>query len=171
MTMEAQDVLNVLKVLEDGGVVPTLDGGWGVEALLGAQYRDHNGLELVIDLRDVRPALEALGDAGFSVVDNVGEDELRLDDGDDHVIDLRGLHTDGVGNRWRSDHTPAEDPPDIPIEYHTYGWIGGTQVPCLSPEYQAMRHIGRELSEDEAGDVVRLGERFATPVPAGLRRL
>ena len=35
MTMEAQDVLDVLTVLAEAGVSPTLEGGWGVEALLG----------------------------------------------------------------------------------------------------------------------------------------
>lgn len=171
MTMEAQDVLQVLELLEEAGVPTTLDGGWGVDALLGAQYRDHEDVDLVIDLRDVRPAIEVLGDAGYTVVDNVGTEELRLDDGADHVIDLRGVHTDGIGNRWLASHSPAEDPPDMPVEYHTYGWIGGRQVSCLSPEYQALRRLARELTPQQVDDVRRLGERFATPVPADLRRV
>lgn len=35
--MEAKDVLDVLRILDEAGVTTTLDGGWGVDALLGAQ--------------------------------------------------------------------------------------------------------------------------------------
>ncbi len=168
MTMEAKDVLDVLRILDEAGVTTTLDGGWGVDALLGAQYRDHDEVDLVIDLRDVEPAIEVLTEVGYRVVDEPGT-ELRLHDGDDHVIDLRGVHTDADGNRWLSDRSPADDPPDIPVEYQTYGWVGGRQVACTSPEYQALRHLGRDLTDNEAGDVLRLGERFATPVPSQLR--
>ena len=170
MTMEAQDVLNVLSILDDAGLTATLDGGWGVEALLGAQYRDHTDVDLIIDLRDVRPAVEALGGAGFEIVEHEGIEEIRLADGDDHVIDLRGYATDERGNRWAASRLPSDGPPDIASESITYGWVGGRQVSCLSPEHLAASARSRELSEGEMGDIVRLGERFHTPVPADLRR-
>jgi lincosamide nucleotidyltransferase A/C/D/E len=170
MTMEAQDVLDVLTVLAEAGVSPTLEGGWGVEALLGAQHRDHGDVDLVIDLRDVKPAVDALAEVGFDVVEHDGVSSVRLGDNYDRVIDLRSVASDDRGNAWVATRDPAEGPPDFPAEGFTYGWVAGRQVPCLSPEIQAALHRGYEPSDDDREDVLRLGERFHTPVPAEYRR-
>lgn len=169
MAMEAQDVLDVLDVLEEAGVTPTLEGGWGVEALLGAQHRDHDDVDLVIDLRQIRPAVEALAQVGFDVVDHDGVQTVRLGDRYDRVIDLRSVASDPNGNAWVATRDPNEGPPDFPSEAFTYGWVAGRQVPCLSPEMQAQLHRGYQPREADVEDVVRLGERFATPVPAEFR--
>ena len=169
MTMEAQDVLDVLAVLEEAGVSPTLEGGWGVEALLGAQHRDHSDVDLVIDLREVRPAVEALAEVGFDIVDHDGIQSVRLGDEHERVIDLRPVAHDGSGNAWVTTRDPEDGPPDFPAESFTYGWVAGRQVPCISPELQAQMSRDQEVTPDRARDVVRLGERFSTPVPAEYR--
>ncbi|NLD76140.1 MAG: hypothetical protein GX643_05685 [Acidimicrobiales bacterium] len=170
MTMEAQDVLDVLSVLEEAGVKPTLEGGWGIEALLGAQHRDHGDVDLVIDLRDVRPAVEALAEVGFDIVEHEGVQSVRLGDQYDRVIDLRSVAHDMSGNAWVSTRDPDDGPPDFPAESFTYGWVAGRQVPCISPELQAEMAREFDVSEDSAADLLRLGERFATPVPAEYRQ-
>jgi len=167
--MEAQDVLDVLTVLADAGVSPTLEGGWGVEALLGAQHRDHDDMDLVIDLRDVEPAVYALSQVGFDVVDHEGPEAVRLGDRYDRVIDLRPVASDAAGNGWVATRSPEQGPPDFPAESFTYGWVAGRQVPCISPDLQAALHRGYEPRDSDIEDVVRLGERFATPVPAEFR--
>ena len=41
MAMEARDVLDVLTILRESDLERVwLDGGWGIDALLGAQHRD-----------------------------------------------------------------------------------------------------------------------------------
>lgn len=169
MPMEAQDVLDVLTVLTEAGVTPTLEGGWGVEALLGAQHRDHSDVDLVIDLTQVRPAVEALSQVGFDVMQHEGVETVRLGDRHDRVIDLRSVASDATGNRWVAARTPQDGPPDFPAESFTYGWVAGRQVACISPELQATMHRGYEPTDSDIEDVVRLGERFATPVPAEFR--
>ena len=171
MPMEAQDVLDVLTVLSDAGVNTALEGGWGVEALLGAQHRDHEDVDLVIDLRDVRPAVEALSEVGFDLQDHGDAPELRLADRYDRVIDLRTVSSDASGNRWAGGKEPMQGPPDFPAESFTYGWVAGRQVPCISPDLQASLHRGYEPRDQDIEDVVRLGERFATPVPAEFRSI
>ena len=170
MAMEAQDVLDVLTVLADAGVSPTLEGGWGVEALLGAQHRDHSDVDLVIDLRQVKPAVEALSEVGFEVSEHDGVSSIRLEDGYERVIDLRSVFSDMHGNAWVAARDPEEGPPDFPSESFTYGWVAGRQVPCLSPDVQASLHRGYEPTDVDREDVLRLGERFNTPVPAEFRR-
>ena len=62
--MSAADVLDLLDDLSSRGVTAWLDGGWGVDALLGEQTREHDDADLVVvreDLDTVRALLEAQG--------------------------------------------------------------------------------------------------------------
>ncbi|MGZ4382041.1 MAG: nucleotidyltransferase domain-containing protein, partial [Gaiellaceae bacterium] len=44
--MRATDVLEVLAALGEAGVRASLEGGWGVDALVGRQTREHEDLDL-----------------------------------------------------------------------------------------------------------------------------
>ena len=46
--MLADDVALVVTALAEAGVAAWLDGGWGVDALLGEQTREHDDLDLVM---------------------------------------------------------------------------------------------------------------------------
>jgi Aminoglycoside-2''-adenylyltransferase len=63
--LDASDVLVVLDQLDRAGLMVWLDGGWGVDALVGHQSRPHRDLDLVI-ARDDSPAAQAvLAGLGF----------------------------------------------------------------------------------------------------------
>ena len=63
--LDASDVLVVLDQLDRAGVVVWLDGGWGVDALVGRQSRPHHDLDLVIARDDCPAAQAALAGLGF----------------------------------------------------------------------------------------------------------
>jgi aminoglycoside-2''-adenylyltransferase len=63
--LDAADVLRVLDELDRAGLVVWLDGGWGVDALLGHHSRPHQDLDLVIARDDVAAAQVALAGLGF----------------------------------------------------------------------------------------------------------
>src|SRR5215472_18045443 len=44
----AADVINLYDILEKVGVQIWIDGGWGVDALLGRQTRPHKDLDIVL---------------------------------------------------------------------------------------------------------------------------
>jgi lincosamide nucleotidyltransferase A/C/D/E len=44
--MAAADVLDVLQALAEAGVWASVEGGWGVDALLHRQTRQHGDLDL-----------------------------------------------------------------------------------------------------------------------------
>jgi len=52
--MTEADVIEILGWLADAGVAVWLDGGWGVDALIGEQTREHKDLDLIV--RDDRVA-------------------------------------------------------------------------------------------------------------------
>ena len=66
--MSAEDVVEVVRLLEGLGIDVWLDGGWGVDALLGTQTRPHDDLDLVVQLEDVPKLRAALLDRGYILV-------------------------------------------------------------------------------------------------------
>jgi lincosamide nucleotidyltransferase A/C/D/E len=63
--MTVTDVNEVLQCLKQAGIRVCVDGGCGVDALVGEQTRDHSDLDLALDRDDLGAAREALEEAGF----------------------------------------------------------------------------------------------------------
>ena len=70
--MIAADVISLYTELQNLRIKIWVDGGWGVDALLGEQTRPHKDLDIAIQQRDV-PQLRALLEAK-------GYKEIKLED-------------------------------------------------------------------------------------------
>lgn len=66
--MTADDVLEILSLLENARAEFWVDGGWGVDALLGQETRTHDDLDLVVRLGQLDLVRRALTAGGFTVV-------------------------------------------------------------------------------------------------------
>jgi lincosamide nucleotidyltransferase A/C/D/E len=165
--MRDADVLMVLDRLEAAGLVVWLDGGWGVDALVGAQSRPHQDLDLAI-ARDDRPAVQAaLAAVGFrhdpTAVPGLPARVLLADAGG-RQVDLHLLVFDDQGNGWQEVSEdawgayPAED-------LTATGVVGGRRVRCTSARLQVRHHLGYPLTGTDRHDLRLLAERFGVAVP------
>jgi len=70
--MNASDVVELLNCLEEHGIDVWLNGGWGVDALLGHQTREHEDLDITISATDRTAYTVVMEAAGFRThrVDN-----------------------------------------------------------------------------------------------------
>src|SRR5438094_3109313 len=66
--MDAKTLRASVELLEADGIDVWLDGGWGVDALLGRQTREHDDLDLVVELGHARRIIELFGGFGYSLV-------------------------------------------------------------------------------------------------------
>ena len=48
------DVCEILEMLSEASVKVFLDGGWGVDALIGRETRIHNDIDLFVEKKDYR---------------------------------------------------------------------------------------------------------------------
>ena len=65
--MTAASVLQILDAMSQAGVEACLDGGWGVDALLGERTRPHADLDLIVSLDEIPQLVPALTAIGFTV--------------------------------------------------------------------------------------------------------
>ncbi len=93
--MSANDVLWVLDALDGESLRFSLAGGWGVDALIGAQHRQHDDLDVIIDdyEHNEPKAQQALVKLGFKLVGSQRRrtwmpDLASFDDGAGHRVEL-----------------------------------------------------------------------------------
>ena len=159
---DALDVEGVLDALASVGVESWLDGGWGVDALLGEQTRSHQDIDLVVRVSDVAAMRSVLAGHGFALVEGVPDSNFVLRDGRNREVDVHPVRFDEEGNGMYR----MEDGNDwiYPAEGFTgHGTIGGRTVKCLSPDIQMLNHAGGyEPAETDFHDMQLLHERFGT---------
>jgi lincosamide nucleotidyltransferase A/C/D/E len=154
--LTAADMLDILGLLREFDV--WIAGGWGIDALVGEQTRDHRDLDL-LHRHDQEPAVvEALKEAGFT--ETLDWRPVRLVVADDRrEIDLHPLVFAPDGSAVQASLEP-DTPFRYPPECFVTGTIGGVTVPCLSAEQQVYFHQGYEPAERDRHDMARLREAF-----------
>jgi lincosamide nucleotidyltransferase A/C/D/E len=164
--VEEQDVLDLLDALEALGVGYWLDGGWGVDCLLGEQTRTHGDLDLVVPRVDLDRVTAMLTARGFTVFRDWRPTAVAFADPHGLEVDLHLVDTtaDGGGDQVLADggswHYSA------PVA----GSVSGRTVRCASAEDQLLLHQGYELRPVDVADVRRLCERFGLDPPASYQR-
>jgi lincosamide nucleotidyltransferase A/C/D/E len=150
-------VLDALAPIE-----PRLDGGWGIDALLGEQTRGHDDVDIVIARRDAHTARELLGPLGFthngSVVPGLPA-RLVLRDPSGRQVDLHLIVRDTAGNGWQQLEGGIWGLYDVD-GLDGSGEIAGRPVPCITPELQVRHHSHEPWTEKDRADMKRLADRF-----------
>jgi lincosamide nucleotidyltransferase A/C/D/E len=154
--VEATDVLELLRDLDEQGVRCWLDGGWGVDSLLGEQTRPHGDLDVVVlrpDVERVRPLLQA---RGYRVIRDWLPTALALRDSLGREVDLHPVDptADGGGDQVLRDGSTWHYAAPVA------GTILGHVVRCAPPDDQVLMHQGYELRPVDVADLHRLATRF-----------
>jgi lincosamide nucleotidyltransferase A/C/D/E len=163
--MTADDVLGFVKLLNQNGIDVYIDGGWGVDALLGRQTRRHSDLDIAVEHKDV-PKIRALLEArNYKDVprDDTRDCNFVLGDEQGHLIDFHSYIFDSDGNVIFGVEYPFDS-------LKGTGSIDGFPVKCITPEWMVKFHSGYNLDENDYQDVKLLCLEFDIPLPAEYER-
>ena len=163
--MGASDVLHTVDLLAGAGVRVWLDGGWGVDALLGEQTREHDDLDIVVPIPDADAARRALEAAGFAIVEDEATAQFVARAADDRRVDVHTVAFDDEGAGWQrlADGGRWRYPPK---GFAGEGWVVGRRVACLTAEVQILCHTGYDPDDGDRRDVALLAARFGLVPPA-----
>ena len=150
------------RVLEVLALVPNavVDGGWGVDALVGEQTREHDDLDVVVALDECDVIVRSLSALGF---------ELSLDERPTRVVarDPTG-HVD-LHLVSPSDFGMVQLLPDgrqfTYVLDDTVGTIGGEEVRCLSAPMQVLTHCGYEPDATDHADMSAVAAQSGESLP------
>jgi len=84
-------LVELLQPFESAGIEVWLDGGWAVDALLGAQTRPHKDLDIILRLADLPQLREILGSRGFEIQQGGRESNFVLADHSGLEVDVHAI--------------------------------------------------------------------------------
>ena len=165
--MTAADVTALLDALDEHQVAACVGGGWGVDALLEEQTREHADLDLWAPAAHLEWLFRAFAARGVDRIFPWPGDRpwnFVLHDGDRLRVDLHLYEPLPDGSlRYGS----AVDGATFPAEALAgRGVIAGRPVRCEAPEWSVRWHTGYPARAADRHDVPLLCRRFGLPVPS-----
>ncbi len=166
--MKADAVLDFLALLDASAIDVCLDGGWGIDALLGEQTREHGDLDIILRVEDLPRLITITRLAGYAPQPDGTATNFVLKTESGHAVDVHAIVFDergfGIfalpdGRKW----------PFPPAAFQGRGRIGGKDVRCLSPDAQVQCHAqGYAPDANDLRDMQLLQERFGVVLPLTL---
>jgi len=164
--MRSGDVLKILERWGADGVTVWLDGGWGIDALVGEQTRPHDDLDVVLALDQTDRAIKCLVEIGFVIELDDRPTRLVLRAGAGRQVDVHPVTFDADGTGWQRGAAPGGGDCPYPAKGFTSGEVAGQPVPCLSASVQMAHHLGYPPDEKDWHDVRLLHERHGVDLMA-----
>lgn len=164
--MSATDAVALLDTLAAEGVGVWVTGGWGTDALVRRQTRQHRDIDLFIERRHDHLLRSVLGAEGFAEVPGGRDANFVLSDDAGREVDVHLFELDAAGNGLYSMSDgrvwlcQAEG-------LMGSGAILGTPVRCFTAALQLQCYSGYELDADDLHDIAVIREGFpdATALP------
>lgn len=171
--MTADRLLEICTALEALGVRLFLDGGWGVDALLGKETRPHKDVDFIIDISDVEKVTKYFEDHGFKPSqEEEGFPWHFILESTDAMADIHVVQFNETGG---ASYGPKEWKAQFPAyAFRGLGKVNGTRVRCLSAEYRidcltvgygVITRTGYTLKASDYEDMAKLCEHFTISMP------
>ncbi len=148
------EVLDVLTALSAMGSRFWLEGGWGVDALVGRQTRSHRDLDIDLDARCEEPALAVLAAMGYTVETDWRPNRVELRAPGRGRVDLHPLLIDHDGTARQAALDGGFHV--FPRSFFVTGSLAGVPVPCVSVTAQRLFHTGYEPRDIDLHDLAVL---------------
>jgi lincosamide nucleotidyltransferase A/C/D/E len=167
--MTASALLELLWLLEEAAIPVWLDGGWGVDALLGTQTRAHKDVDIIVQVSDTPILQEVLDRRGFVVKQGMPPHAFVLANELGLEVDVHAVVFDEYGNGvYRMENGedwvyPAEG-------FYGRGIIAGLRVNCLTAATQVLCHAyGYTPTGKDFQDMEQLHQQFGVELPPQLK--
>ena len=124
-----KDAIDLINLAESLGITVFLDGGWGVDALLGRQTREHQDIDLFVEETQAARFIRALHQQGFKERTEAYStpQHIVFADADGRTVDLH-LFT------YTSDGEIVFEGETYPADtFSGEGCIGEKKVSCIPP--------------------------------------
>ena len=164
--MQGNDVINIYNLLENNNIGTYIDGGWGIDALLGKQTRTHADLDIAVQHKDILKLRELLRARGYKDAERADAKDYNfvLSDVNGHEIDVHSYTFDSNGNNIYGIAYPADSLTGT-------GTINGQPVKCIALEWVIKFHENYKPREEDLKDIQALCETFGIKPPENYKNL
>ena len=164
--LTAAQARTIASGLQQVGVRFWIIGGWGIDALIGRQTRNHHDLDLLVAAADLPPFNDWLNLNGFArayewqentsigIHGSFWDTAFVTQHPDGRELDIHGVHVDEQPLRLAT-----TDPWALPDDWASVGNIAATAVPCVSAQAQRAMHRGYELPPQHIEDLRHIDDK------------
>lgn len=162
--MDRTEVVALCRCFDAAGLAYWIDGGWGVDALVGRHTREHSDLDLAVEFAALPAFASVLERNGYNRCDRPGDADWNwVFRKAEMSVDLHGfwLDTDGIavlGDRSEGSLYP-------PGALAGSGHIDGYSVKCVTATAVLHFRNGFAPRPKDRHDVELLCESFELPLP------
>ena len=155
------DVTEFDAALTGAGIAYWITGGWGIDALVGRQTRDHVDLDISIPATSLDSVLALFDSMGFRTLTDWLPTRIALGDDTGREVDVHPLRFELDGAAW----LPGLDGNrfEYPHDSFTTGTVDGHTVPCISAALQVTLHTGYPKQEKDIADMATLRDFGLVP--------
>jgi lincosamide nucleotidyltransferase A/C/D/E len=163
-------LVELMQLFDSAAIEVWVEGGWGVNALLGTQTRSHKDVDIILRVSDLPKLRELLGRRGFAVQEGGTPSNYVLADRSGLEVDVHAVDFDRDGNGvYRMAN--GKDWIFPAAGFTGRGVVNGFSVRCLTPETQVLCHAhGYTPTDIDLRDMELLQESFGVELPPHLRR-
>src|SRR5690606_35393426 len=129
-------------------------GGWGVDALVGQQTRQHHDVDIAFNTQQEETIIEKFTSLAVTVEEDDRPTRFVLRHTDGREIDMHPVAFDEAGNGRQL--VPGKEPFFYPNGCFTEGFIHGRQVPCLTAQQLVTFHLGYTPLEKDKHNIKML---------------
>lgn len=149
-----ENLIEVLNFLDDLKIKYWIDGGWGVDILLGKQNRVHRDIDVDFDGKFTDILLDALNVKGYTIITDWRPSRIELYHPKLGYIDIHPLIINEDGSAKQAGLN--DDWYDFKAEWFSSALFEERIIPCISAEAQKLFHSGYELREVDKIDLKNL---------------
>ncbi len=151
-----ENLFTVLDLMESLEIRYWLDGGWGVDALVGYQTRNHRDIDINFDAKDTAKLLEMLVNFGYQIDTDWRPVRIELYHSKLGYLDIHPFIIEKDGSCKQADLEGGFY--DIPAIYFGMTTFDGRDIPCINLEGQKVFHTGYELRDVDRHDIEHLNQ-------------
>jgi lincosamide nucleotidyltransferase A/C/D/E len=149
-----ESLIEVLDLLDSMEIHYWIEGGWGVDILLGKQNRVHRDIDVDFDGEFTKALLDKLREIGYEIVVDLSPSRIELHHPNLGYIDIHPLIINKDGSARQADLQGGWY--ELDAKWFSTAGFEGRVIPCISAEAQRLFHSGYELREVDKIDMKNL---------------
>lgn len=157
-TASKDSFLMIIDMLAESSIRYWVEGGWGVDVLIGKQTREHRDIDIDFDAAFEDLLMDKLNQMGYQITTDCRPTRVELYHPLHGYIDIHPFIISTVGDMKQAN--PEGGWFDLEANWFSKGTFEGRIIPCVSVEGQKLFHNGYELREIDKVDLERLNDTF-----------
>ena len=157
-TVDKRSFLMIIDMLAELNIQYWVEGGWGIDVLIGKQTREHRDIDIDFDAAFEDLLINKLKNMGYQITADFLPTRAELYHPVHGYIDIHPFIISESGNMRQAN--PDGGWFDLEASWFSDSEFEGRVIPCVSIEGQRLFHSGYDLREIDQADLERLNNAF-----------